>query len=93
MQAIWNDKILAASEGMVVVESNHYFPASSLRREHFLPADTRSHCAWKGEARYCSPSVDGRRNRDVAGFYPAPTVAAMQIKDHIAFWKGVSAPA
>jgi len=28
-------------------------------------------------------------NRDAAWFYPEPKPAAAEIKDHIAFWKGV----
>ena len=40
MKAIWNGAVLAQSDDTVVVESNHYFPAESLRREHFRPSDT-----------------------------------------------------
>jgi uncharacterized protein (DUF427 family) len=33
--------------------------------------------------------VNGERNADAAWFYPQPRAAAQNIKDHIAFWKGV----
>ena len=33
--------------------------------------------------------VDGKENKDAAWFYPAPKDAAKQIKDYVAFWKGV----
>jgi uncharacterized protein (DUF427 family) len=33
--------------------------------------------------------VNGNRNQDAAWFYPEPKPAAKQIKDHVAFWKGV----
>lgn len=90
MKAIWNDQILAESDDTVVLENNHYFPAASLRNEHFLPSDTRTHCAWKGEAHYYSISVSGKQNKDAAWFYPAPKDAAKQITNRVAFWKGVS---
>ena len=89
MKAIWNDQILAESDDTVIVENNHYFPATSLRSDAFVPSDTRTHCGWKGEAHYYSISVDGKQNKDAAWFYPAPKDAAMQIKDRVAFWKGV----
>ena len=89
MKAIWNDQILAESDDTVMIENNHYFPQVSLRAEYFSPSDTRSQCAWKGEAHYLTISVDGQQNKDAAWFYPAPKEAAMQIKDRIAFWKGV----
>lgn len=90
MKAIWNDQILAESNDTVVVENNHYFPAASLRREYFTPSDTRTHCAWKGEAHYYSINVAGQQNKDAAWFYPAPKSAAAQIEGRVAFWKGVT---
>lgn len=33
--------------------------------------------------------VDGKENKDAAWYYPSPKPAASNIKDHIAFWKGV----
>ena len=33
--------------------------------------------------------VDGETNADAAWFYPEPKAAASQIKDRLAFWKGV----
>ncbi len=34
--------------------------------------------------------VDGKRNEDAAWFYPDPKPKAAEIKDRIAFWKGVT---
>ena len=39
--------------------------------------------------RYHSLVVDGATNPDAAWYYPDPLPAAAQIKDRIAFWKGV----
>jgi hypothetical protein len=52
MKATWNGAVIAESDDTVVVEGNHYFPESALRREYVTPSDHRSHCPWKGEARY-----------------------------------------
>lgn len=89
MKAVWNGVVLAESGDTVVVEGNHYFPRESLREEHFTASDTRSTCPWKGEASYLSVQVGDAVNRDAAWYYPAPKDAAAQIRDRVAFWKGV----
>ena len=89
MKAIWNGVVVAESGDTVVVEGNHYFPAATLKREHVLPSDTHSTCHWKGEASYYSLVVNGSTNKDAVWFYPDPKPAAKEIKDRVAFWKGV----
>ncbi len=88
-KAIWNDAVLAESRATLIVENNHYFPPDALKREYFIESDTRSTCPWKGVAHYYHLQVDGKRNPDAAWFYPYPKEAAVAIKDHVAFWKGV----
>lgn len=90
MKAVWNGKILAESDETVVVENNHYFPPNSINKEYFQPSNTHTTCPWKGEASYYTLQVDGKENQDAAWYYPEPSAAARKIKDHIAFWKGVS---
>ena len=90
MKATWNGAILAESDDTVVVENNHYFPESALRREHFKPSDTHTTCGWKGIASYYDVVVDGRVNKDAAWFYPEPKDAAKSILGRVAFWKGVT---
>jgi uncharacterized protein (DUF427 family) len=89
MKAIWNNKILAESDETVVVENNHYFPASSLIMDYFLPSDTTSHCPWKGDASYYTVVVDGKENQDAAWYYVEPKTGANTIKGHVAFWRGI----
>lgn len=89
MKAIWNGVVLADSDDTVLVEGNHYFPASSLKREYTSFSNHRSHCSWKGEAHYLSLFVNGELHPDAVWFYPRPTDAAAQIKDRVAFGKGV----
>ncbi|GIV62568.1 MAG: hypothetical protein KatS3mg044_1434 [Rhodothermaceae bacterium] len=89
MKALWNGAVLAESDDTVVVEGNHYFPPESIDRAYFEPSDTRTTCPWKGVAHYYTVVVNGQRNPDAAWYYPDPKPAAAQIKDHVAFWRGV----
>jgi uncharacterized protein (DUF427 family) len=47
-------------------------------------------CPWKGTASYYTLEVDGKQNKDAAWFYPEPKDAAAEIKNRVAFWKGVT---
>lgn len=89
MRAIWNGVTIAESKDTVVVEGNHYFPPASVNAAYLGFSNHRTHCAWKGEARYHSLLVNGELNPDAAWYYPNPSDAAREIKDRIAFWKGV----
>lgn len=89
MRAMWNNTVLAESDDTVVVEGNHYFPADSLRREHFRDSDHHSVCPWKGTASYYDLVVGDAINPQAAWYYPQPNDAAARIKDRVAFWHGV----
>ena len=89
MKAIWNDTVIAQSDATEVVEGNHYFPADAIHEDYFESSDHHTTCPWKGKASYYTLVVDGERNENAAWTYPAPKDAASQIKDHVAFWKGV----
>jgi len=88
-KATWNGAVLAESDRTLVVEGNQYFPPDSVHREFFRSSDTHSTCPWKGTASYHHLEVNGQRNPDAAWYYPDPMPAASQIKDYVAFWKGV----
>ena len=88
-KAIWENTILAESDATVEVEGNQYFPPQAIKSEYFKPSDKRTTCPWKGLASYYHVEVNGKRNADAAWFYPESKSAAQQIKDHVAFWKGV----
>ena len=89
MKAIWRDQVIAESADTVQVEGNHYFPPESLREEFFVASDATTVCPWKGEASYFDVVVDGETNAEAAWVYRDPKSAAAEIKDHVAFWKGV----
>jgi uncharacterized protein (DUF427 family) len=89
-KAVWNGAVIAESDDTVVVEGNHYFPAASLNRELLTESSQQSVCPWKGTASYYDVTVDGRSNPGAAWFYPEPKDAAAEIRDRVAFWRGVS---
>ena len=89
MKAMWKNAVLAESHQTVVVEGNHYFPLEGVNRQYLRPSDTRTTCPWKGLASYYHINVEGEINEDAAWYYPDPKDGAKNIKNHIAFWKGV----
>ena len=89
MKAIWNGVVVAESDDTVVVEGNHYYPESALKKEDVLGSNHRTMCSWKGQATYYSLFVDGDLNQDAVWTYADPKEAAAEIKGRVAFWKGV----
>ena len=89
MKAIWQGQILAESPNTIVIENNHYFPPASINKSFFIKSDTTSICPWKGTASYYTIMVNNKENQDAAWYYPTPKDAAAEIKDYIAFWRGI----
>jgi uncharacterized protein (DUF427 family) len=88
-RATWNGTVLAESDETVIVEGNHYFPPAALDRRWVVESATVSHCPWKGDASYYSVVVEGEENPDAVWYYPEPYDAAAEIRDYVAFWRGV----
>ena len=89
-KAIWQGTVIAESDEFEIVEGNVYFPPGAIKTEFFEPSTYQTVCPWKGTASYYDVFVDGERNESAAWFYPSPKEAAANIKDHVAFWKGVT---
>lgn len=89
MKAVWNNEIIAESSETLVIEGNHYFPPDSIREEFLVESATKTECAWKGTAGYYDIVVDDKLNKDAAWFYPEPKEKAKNIKNYVAFWRGV----
>jgi uncharacterized protein (DUF427 family) len=89
MRAIWEGKVLAQSDGTIVVEGNHYFPLESINRQYLRESSTRTTCSWKGEASYYDVVVGNAVNKDAAWHYPSPTDAARHFAHYVAFRNGV----
>ena len=88
-KATWAGKTIADSNSTVEVEGNQYFPLESVSKDILKPSNHTSICPWKGTAHYYHVEVDGMKNENAAWYYPEPKAAASQIKNHVAFWKGV----
>ena len=89
VQAVWNGVTIAESDDTVVVEGNHYFPRASVNADLLTDSATTCGCPWKGIASYHNIVAGGATNANAAWYYPDPKAAAAEIKDRIAFWKGV----
>ena len=57
--------------------------------QYFRTSEKHSTCPWKGLASYYHVQVDENVNQDAAWYYPEPKEAAKQIKNYVAFWRGV----
>ncbi len=88
-KATWNGAVLAESDKTIVVEGNHYFPPDAIHPAYFKPNNQHTTCPWKGVASYYNIEVEGQVNRGGAWYYPNPKPAAQEIKDYVAFWRGV----
>jgi uncharacterized protein (DUF427 family) len=44
---VWKDKVLAESEGVILVEGKHYFPPESIKKEYFRQSRTHIHAHGK----------------------------------------------
>jgi len=93
MKATWNGVTVAESDDTVLVEGNHYFPMSSLNRDHVTFSNHKTTCPWKGTASYYSLLVNGELNTDAAWYYADPKPEAEEIRDRVAFWKDVKVSA
>jgi uncharacterized protein (DUF427 family) len=89
-RASWQGALIAESDVFESVEGNVYFPPDAVHRDHLADSATTTVCPWKGTAHYYDVVVDGKVNHDAAWYYPDPKPAAQNIKDHVAFWRGVS---
>jgi len=89
--ATWNGAVIADArdDQVQIVENNVYFPLSTVNQTMLVDSDHHTVCPWKGTASYYSVTVGGKVNENAAWYYPQPSDKAAQIKDHVAFWRGV----
>lgn len=63
-----------------------YLPRAHVRADALIAAPGRSHCEWKGEARYLTVVAGARRFEAAAWYYPDPTPTYAALRDHVAFY-------
>lgn len=90
IEAVFNGQVIARSAATVVVEGNHYFPPADVDRRFLTRSRMKSVCPWKGLASYYTVDVGGRREANAAWTYRHPSPLARRIKNHVAFWGGVT---
>ena len=89
VRAQWKGEVVAESDQTIVIEGNHYFPRVHVRMDLLSENAKTTSCPWKGIASYYDVTVGSEVNSAAAWYYPDPKPAAEEIKDRIAFWKGV----
>lgn len=88
MKAIFNGVVVAESGDTVLVEGEHYFPESSLKRE-FTSFSNHRTSNWMGQARFHSLLVNGELLPDSVWYYDDPADSVAQVKGRVAFTRGV----
>ncbi len=88
-KAIWNGEVIAESTKVKKVEGNTYFPKNDVNEKYLKKSATHYVCPWKGTANFFNIDVDGKINWNGAWSYPEPKTDAKNIKEHIAFARGV----
>lgn len=64
---------------------SYYIPPDDVLMSVLVPSGRETICEWMGRAIHFDLVVDGRRARNAAWSYPAPTPRYQALKDHVAF--------
>ncbi|KAH6614831.1 hypothetical protein C7974DRAFT_54640 [Boeremia exigua] len=78
---------VARSDTWEVVDGNIYFPPDSVKKSHFTPTKTSTHCPYKGDASYYTVTTNKTEIQDAAWYYPTPLPEMEKIKNYVAFYK------
>lgn len=80
MKAVLEGTVIAEVDDAetILIEGNHYFPATALRAGELVESPTPYTCPWKGESQYYSLVLDGRTHVDLAWSYPNPYPTAIE---------------
>lgn len=62
-----------------------YLPRGDIAAGVLVDSDTRTHCPYKGDARYFHVTVDGQRYTDAAWSYDEPLAGVAAIAGRVAF--------
>jgi uncharacterized protein (DUF427 family) len=77
------EKIAETNRAFRVLETSHppvfYIPPEDVNSRFLKPANGRTFCEWKGQARYVTVEAGGRLAEKVAWYYPDPTD---RLRDH-----------
>jgi uncharacterized protein (DUF427 family) len=86
------DGVLVADSGApkllfeTKITPRFYLPPDDVRMDLFAASQTRTTCAYKGQASYWTVTVNGNEHRDLAWSYEEPLSDAADIRDYICFF-------
>ena len=91
LRVIFSNAVIADSvAGYRVLETSHppvyYIPPGDIAQAHLVAATGSSWCEFKGQARYWSLDVGGRRSVNAAWSYPKPLAGAEVLADCVALY-------
>jgi uncharacterized protein (DUF427 family) len=91
LRVIFSNTVIADSvAGYRVLETSHppvyYIPPGDIAQAHLVAATGSSWCEFKGQARYWSLDVGGRRSVNAAWSYPKPSAGFAAIAGYLAFY-------
>lgn len=96
MKATWNGIVIAEAprEELIFIESNWYFPPSSVKQEFLKKSPTPYTCPWKGVCQYFNVEQGDKKSQDSAWSYPEPYPSAFDkvkkdFSNYVAFWRDV----
>ncbi|MBB5907047.1 DUF427 domain-containing protein [Actinoalloteichus hymeniacidonis] len=64
-----------------------YLPLADVRPGVLIESDSRTHCPYKGDARYWHLSLNGRTVHDAAWSYPEPLPGSPDLRGLVAFYQ------
>ena len=88
MRAIFNGRVLADSDDIVMVDGNPYFPRAAMVEDFFRDSVHTTVCGWKGTARYWDVVVGDQVISNAVWAYDNPKPDAESIRERFAFYRG-----
>ena len=88
MRAIFNGRVLADSDDIVMVDGNPYFPRAAMVEDFFRDSVHSTICGWKGTARYWDVMVGDQVISNAVWAYDNPKPDAESIRERFAFYRG-----
>ena len=88
MRAIFNGRVLADSDDIVMVDGNPYFPRAAMVEDFFRDSVHSTVCGWKGTARYWDVVVGDQVISNAVWAYDTPKPDAESIRERFAFYRG-----
>ena len=90
MKAIWNNVVIADSDRTVEKDGDIYFPPNTVKQEYLERSETHTLHPSMGNPTFYHVQVNGKVELDAAWSYPDPIEENSEVRNYIAFGKGVT---